>query len=121
VASTMGAGVADALAVGDIVNVCVMVAFTVVGMTVVMGTSRFADRVTVVVVKELVVRTTVTLSEIDGDAENEFPEDWAETETSKQEARKQRNIRARIGVCGVVNIIQSKGVTGTSTAPQNCW
>jgi hypothetical protein len=110
VASAMGAGVAVALAVGDIVNVCVMVALTTVGMTVVIGTFRFADRVTVVVVKELVVRTTVTLSEIDGDADDEFPEDWAETETSKQEARKQRNMRARrgIGVREVINIIKGK-------------
>jgi hypothetical protein len=77
VASTIGAGVAlgVALVVEEIVEVCVIVAFTTVGTIVVTGTSRFPDRLTVVVATELVVRTTVTLSEMDGDIEDEFPED----------------------------------------------
>jgi hypothetical protein len=118
VASTIGAGVVVALAVGEIVEVCVMVAFTTVGMIVVIGTFRFADRLTVVVVTKLVVETTVTLSEIEGEAADEFPEDWAETETSKQQARSRRNMNARIGVRGVVNIMKGKEVTGTSTSPR---
>jgi hypothetical protein len=75
VASTIGEAVGVALAVGEIVEVCVIVAFTTVGMTVVIGTFRFPVRLTVVVVTELVVGTTVTLSEIDADADVAFPED----------------------------------------------
>lgn len=74
-ASTIGEAVGVALAVGEIVEVCVIVAFTTVGMTVVIGTFRFPVRLTVVVVTELVVGTTVTLSEIDADADVAFPED----------------------------------------------
>jgi hypothetical protein len=62
-----------ALVVGEIVEVCVIVAFTTVGRIVVTGTFRFPDRLTVVAATELVVRTTVTLSEMD--ASVEFPED----------------------------------------------
>lgn len=74
VLSTIAVGVGVGLVVGVIVKVCVIVAFTTVGTTVVIGTFWFPERLTVVVVIELVVLTTVTLSEIDGVAV-EFAED----------------------------------------------
>jgi hypothetical protein len=77
VASEIGAGIAlvVALVVGEIVEVCVIVAFTMVGRIVVTGTFRFPDRLTVVAATELVLRTTVTLSEMDAGVEDTFPED----------------------------------------------
>lgn len=57
------------MAVGEIVYVCVTVAFTTVGTTVVIGRFLFPEWLTVVVVTELVVGTTVTFDEIDADAD----------------------------------------------------
>lgn len=77
----MGAGVG--VDVGVIVEVRVMDALNVVGRTVVMGTFRPPDRLALVVVKELVVRATVTLTEIDAEGDDEPLEDWADTESRR--------------------------------------
>lgn len=73
VSSTIGVSAGEILAVGVIVAVYVTVALKTTGTTVVMGIFLFPDWLAAVVATELVVRTVVRATDIDG--EIAFPDD----------------------------------------------
>ena len=74
VAKVMGTGVGDVLADGVMVAVRVIEALKVVGTTVVINRVRGPDLLAEVVVRELVVRATVTSIDNEGIMDAELPD-----------------------------------------------